>query len=117
MTPTVGLDPPNRDRTPGNLPKPGPAAGESYSFLHSGKVAAEDILQPHREELLEGCRLHGTVLLVQDSATLNNTALGASTSGRGALQERCSRAGVGDEFVHAAVGFTAGGRPLGVSGR
>ena len=96
MTPTVGLDPPNRDRTPGNLPKPGPAAGESYRFLHSGKVAAEDILQPHREALLEGCRLHGTVLLAPDSTTLNNTALGASTSGLGALQERCSRAGVGD---------------------
>ncbi len=79
--------------------------------MHNGKVAAEDILQPPREALLEGCRLHGTVLLVQDSTTLNNTALGASTSGLGALQERCSRAGVGD--VRARGGGFHRRRPAG----
>ena len=86
----------------------------AYRFLHNGKVAGEDILQPHREALLERCRLHGTVLLVQDTTTLNYTGLGGSTAGLGPLKERSSSArGL---FVHATVGFTEGGRPLGVSG-
>ena len=86
----------------------------AYRFLHNGKVAEEDILQPHREALLERCRLHGTVLLVQDTTTLNYTGLGGSTAGLGPLKERASSArGL---FVHATVGFTEGGRPLGVSG-
>ncbi|MXY70035.1 MAG: IS4 family transposase [Acidobacteriia bacterium] len=86
----------------------------AYRFLHNGKVAAQDILQPHREALLERCRLHSTVLLVQDTTTLNYTGLGGSTSGLGPLKERSSSSrGL---FVHAAVGFTEGGRPLGVSG-
>ena len=77
-------------------------------------MAGEDILQPHREALLERCRLHGTVLLVQDTTTLNYTGLGGSTRGLGPLKERSSSSrGL---FVHAAVGFTDGGRPLGVSG-
>ena len=86
----------------------------AYRFLHNGKVAGADILQPHREALLERCRLHGTVLLVQDTTTLNYTGLGGSTRGLGPLKERSSSSrGL---FVHAAVGFTEGGRPLGVSG-
>ena len=86
----------------------------AYRFLHNGSVAGEDILQPHREALLERCRLHETVLLVQDTTTLNYTGLRGSTTGLGPLKERSSSArGL---FVHAAVGFTEGGRPLGVSG-
>ena len=60
-----------------------------------------DILQPHREALLERVRLESTVLLVQDTTTLNYTGLGGSARGL---------------FVHAAVAFTQGRRPLGVSG-
>ncbi len=86
----------------------------AYRLPHNGKVAGEDILQPHREALLERCRLHGTVLLVQDTITLNYTGLGGSTSCLGPLKERASSSR--ELFVHAAVGFTAGGRPLGVSG-
>ena len=86
----------------------------AYRFLHNGKVSGEDILQPHREALLERCRLQRTVLLVQDTTTLNYTGLGGSTQGLGPLQERASSArGL---FVHAAVAFTEGRRPLGVSG-
>ncbi len=106
------------ERHPG-APLPGifPGAAEqkaAYRFLHNGKVSAADILQPHREALLERVRLESTVLLVQDTTTLNYTGLGGSTRGLGPLKERASSArGL---FVHAAVAFTEGRRPLGVSG-
>ena len=83
-------------------------------LLHNGRVRSTDILQPHREALLERVQVESTVLLVQDTTTLNYTHLRGSTSGLGPLQDRASSArGL---FVHAAVGFTEGGRPLGVSG-
>ena len=54
------------------------------------------------------------VLLVQDTITLNYTGLRASTRGLGPLKKRGERArGL---FVHLAVAFTQGRRPLGVSG-
>ena len=63
---------------------------------------------------MERCRLESTVLLVQDTTTLNYTGLKDSTKGLGPLQERNGSArGL---FVHAAVAFTPGRRPLGVSG-
>ena len=71
------------------------------------------VLQPHREALLERVQVESTVLLVQDTATLNYTNLRGVTRGLGPLQDRASSSrGL---FVHAAVGFTEGGRPLGVS--
>ena len=83
-------------------------------LLHNGRVRDEDILQPHREALLERVQVESTVLLVQDTTTLNHTNLRGVTDGLGPLQDRASSArGL---FVHAAVGFTEGGRPLGVSG-
>ena len=86
----------------------------AYRFLHNGKVRGEDILQPHREALLERVRLESTVLLVQDTTTLNYTALKDSAQGLGPLKKRSESArGL---FVHAAVAFTEGRRPLGVSG-
>ena len=58
-------------------------------------------------------RLESTVLLVQGTTTLNYTGLGGRAQGLGPLKERASRArGL---FVHAAVAFTEGRRPLGVS--
>ena len=83
-------------------------------FLHNDKVQAEDILQPHREALLERVQVEPTVLLVQDTTSLNYTNLKACTSGLGPLKER--RNSARGLFVHATVGFTEGGRPLGVSG-
>ena len=63
---------------------------------------------------MERCRLESTVLLVQDTTTLNYSGLKDSTKGLGPLQERNGSArGL---FVHAAVAFTPGRRPLGVSG-
>ena len=83
-------------------------------FLHNDKVQDRDILQPHREALLERVQQESTVLLVQDTTTLNYTNLKGCTSGLGPLKERANSArGL---FVHAVVGFTQGGRPLGVSG-
>ena len=83
-------------------------------LLHNGRVSDQDILQPHREALLERVQVESTVLLVQDTTTLNYTNLRGVTRGLGPLQDRASSArGL---FVHAAVGFTEGGRPLGVSG-
>ena len=85
-------------------------------FLHNDKVTAADILQPHREALLERLRADAsqTLLLVQNTTTLNYTNLRRSARGLGPLQDRASSSrGL---FVHASVGFTEGGRPLGVSG-
>ena len=83
-------------------------------LLHNGRVGAQDILQPHREALLERVQVERTVLLVQDTTTLNYTNLKDCAAGLGPLKKRSESArGL---FVHAAVGFTEGGRPLGVSG-
>ncbi len=106
------------ERHPGEpLPAIFPGSAEqqaAYRFLHNSKVDSEDILQPHREALVERCRLASTVLLVQDTTTLNYTGLRESTAGLGPLRERTGSArGL---FVHAAVVFTEGGRPVGVSG-
>ena len=106
------------ERHPGEpLPAVFPGSAEqqaAYRFLHNKKVGGEDILQPHREALVERCRQESAVLLVQDTTTLNYTGLRESTQGLGPLQERTSSArGL---FVHAAVAFTEGRRALGVSG-
>lgn len=72
----------------------------AYRFLQNGKVSEADILRLHRQALLERVRLESTVLLVEHTTTLNYTSLRGSARGR---------------FVHAAVAFTEGRRPLGVS--
>ena len=106
------------ERHPGQpLPAvfPGGAARQAaYRFLHNKQVSSEDILQPHREALAERCRRETTVLLVQDTTTLNYTGLRESARGLGPLQERTG--GARGLFVHAAVAFTSGRRPLGVGG-
>ena len=86
----------------------------AYRFLHNDGVDPADILQPHREALVERCRLHATVLLVQDTTSLNFTSMREVTSGLGPLKQRSNAArGL---WVHATVAFTPGRRPLGVSG-
>ena len=104
-------------RHPGQpLPAIFPGGAEqqaAYRFLHNERVSSEDVLQPHREALVERCRQETTVLLVQDTTTLNYTGR-ESTEGLGPLAERGGSArGL---LVHASVAFTCGRRPLGVSG-
>ena len=92
------------------------AAGQrgAYRFLHNRNVTLEDILQPHREALAERSALHRTVLLVQDTTALKYKGLRNCTTGLGPLRKRTDKArGL---WVHAAVAFTEGRRPLGVSG-
>jgi len=95
---------------------PGSAEQQAaYRFLHNPRVGVDDILQPHREAMAERCRqLPGPLLLVQDTTTLNYTGLKDCTAGLGPLKKRSeSSRGL---HVHAAVAFTEGRRPLGVSG-
>ena len=86
----------------------------AYRFLHNDQVSATDVLQPHREALVERCRQQASVLLVQDTTTLNYSGLAGVADGLGPLGDK-SKASAG-LYVHAAVAFTEGGRPLGVSG-
>ncbi len=60
----------------------------AYRFVENGRVTGEDILHPYRREALaERCREEGTVLLAQDTTTLNYTSccipdyLGTAISG------------------------------------
>ena len=57
------------ERHPGApLPAVFPGSAEqqaAYRFLHNKKVHGDDILQPHREALVERCRQESAVLLVQ----------------------------------------------------
>ncbi len=87
----------------------------AYRFLRNRRVSMEHILAPHREAMVDRCQLlEGTLLLVQDTTTLNYTGLGKCTSGLGPLQQRSNRArGL---HVHASVAYAPGGRPLGVGG-
>ena len=86
----------------------------AYRFLHNDQVSATDVLQPHREALVERCRQQASVLLVQDTTTLNYSGLAGVADGLGPLGDK-SKASAG-LYVQAAVAFTEGGRPLGVSG-
>lgn len=95
------------------IPKPA-AQKAAYRFLHNPRVQPSDILQPHREALVDRSRLYSTVLLVQDTTSLNYTGMGRSTQGLGPLREKANSArGL---FVHALLTFSGGGRPLGVNG-
>ena len=86
----------------------------AYRFLRNERVSMQHILAPHREAMVDRCQLlAGTVLLVQDTTTLNYTGLGECTSGLGPLKKRSESArGL---HVHASVAYTEGRRPLGVS--
>ena len=87
----------------------------AYRFLCNKRVSMEHILAPHREAMVDRCQLlAGTVLLVQDTTTLNYTGLRKCTSGLGPLKKRSeSSRGL---HVHASLAYTEGRRPLGVSG-
>lgn len=83
----------------------------AHRCLENERVSGEEVLQPHREALLERCRDEGTVLPAEDTTTLNSTGLRDGTSGLGV--EAKGSAGL---QVHAAVAFTESRLPLGVSG-
>ena len=62
-----------REESPG-APVCAPQRAEqkaAYRFLSNGQVTMDDILEPHREALTERCRLEHTVLVAQDTTTLN----------------------------------------------
>ena len=86
----------------------------AYRFLHNGRVGAEDTLQPHWEAPLDRCQLEPTVLLVQDTTTLNYIGLRGNARGLGPLKKRNDR--TRGLWVHVAIAFTQGRWPLGVSG-
>ena len=65
----------------------------------------DDILQPHREAVADRCALETTVLLVQDTTTLNYSGLQHCTTGLGPLVGKSK--GQDGLLVHA-------GRALGV---
>ena len=73
------------ERHPGApLPAVFPGSAEqqaAYRFLHNKQVDGDDILQPHREALVERCRQELAVL--QDTTTLNYTGLREGTQGLG----------------------------------
>ena len=86
----------------------------AYRFLNNGRVTPQDEPGRHREALAERAgQQPGTVLLVQDTTTLNYTGLKDCTQGLGPLKDRAnSSRGL---FVHAAVAFTPGRRSMGRS--
>ena len=57
----------------------------AYRLLANPRVRMDDILQPHREAVAERCALVTTVLLVQDTTTLNYSGLKNCTVGLGTL--------------------------------
>ena len=79
----------------------------AYRFLSNGQVTMDDILEPHRKALTERCRLERTVLVAQDTTTLNYTSRRNRTGD-------LVKIGGGGRGVHASLAFTEGGRPLGV---
>ena len=104
------------DRSPGaNLPTVFPERNDrdaAYRLLASPRVTMDDILQPHREAVAERCALEATVLLVQDTTTLNYKGLRKCTKGLGSVG---GRSGPADGFfVHAGLALAEGGRALGV---
>ena len=94
---------------------PRPAAQRAaYRLLHNPRVQPADILQPHREALVERSRLHSTLLLVQGTTSLKFAGMRRHANGLGPLGERSNASG--GLRVHAQLTFTEGGRPLGVNG-
>ena len=106
------------DRSPGaNLPTVFPERNDrdaAYRLLASPRVTMDDILQPHREAVAERCALEATVLLVQDTTTLNYKGLRKCTKGLGSVG---GRSGPADGFfVHAGLALAEGGVPWGCTG-
>ena len=83
----------------------------AYRLLSNGKVSMEHILEPHREMLVERCRLEPTVLAIQDTTTLNYDGLEA-TGGLAGLGG--GGKGTSGILAHTGLAVTLAGRPLGL---
>ena len=81
-------------------------------LLNNARVTLDDILQPHRAATAERCALEATVLLVQDTTTLNCSGLRDCTPGLGSLGGNAK--GKDGLLVHAGLALAAGGRAPGV---
>ena len=93
------------DRVPGtDLPTVFPqcnARDAAYRLLANPRVTMDDILQPRREAVAERCAWETTVLLVQDTTTLNDSGLKNSTVGLGSLGGKSQ--GKDGLLVHAGL--------------
>ena len=97
-----------------SLPVIFPARAEqkaAYRLLSNEKVSMEHILEPHREMLVERCRLEPTVLAIQDTTTLNYDGLEA-TGGLDGLGG--GGKGTSGILAHTGLAVTLAGRPLGL---
>ena len=83
----------------------------AYRLLSNGKVSMEHILEPHREMLVERCRLEPTVLAIQDATTLNYDGPEA-TGGLAGLGG--GGKGTSGILAHTGLAVTLAGRPLGL---
>lgn len=102
------------ERRPGApLPHIFPGKNEqraAYRLLSNGNVDGDDIMEPHRESLVEKMRVErrSVMLAVQDTTTLNYSNLGE-------VEDLVSIGGKGEGlFVHMGLAVTENRRPLGI---
>lgn len=102
------------EKRPGeSLPAIFPGRNEqraAYRLLSSGNVDEQDIIEPHKEALVERVRVHGSevVLALQDTTTINYSNLNR-------VEGLVSIGGKGEGlFVHVGLAVTENRRPLGV---
>ena len=91
---------------------PGEAAQKAaYRLLSNGGVTMEHIVSGHREATVERCRGQEVVLAVQDTTSLNYSALGSAAASLDRLGGGNNRTlGIP---VHAGLAITESRRPLG----
>lgn len=80
----------------------------TYRFFDNPKVQSEHILAAHYRQTKERCHKEETILIVQDTTTMNFS---------NKQVEGLGRIGMGDLqgfFVHSALAVTTQGRPLGL---
>ncbi len=102
------------ERRPGApLPHIFPGKNEqrsAYRLLSNGNVEEDDVMEPHREALVERMRVERrrVMLAVQDTTTLNYSNLGE-------VEDLVSIGGKGEGlFVHMGLAVTENRRPLGI---
>ena len=95
----------------GDLSGPERSRRRPIACCRTSKVSMEHILEPHREMLVERCRLEPTVLAIQDTTTLNYDGLEA-TGGLAGLGG--GGKGTSGILAHTGLAVTLAGRPLGL---
>ena len=86
------------------------AAKAAYRFWSSEHVSSASLLEPHAQRTLQRCRQHATVLVVQDTTTLDFTHHPA-TQALGPIGGSAFSRGL---KLHAALALSPDGLPLGV---